>query len=395
MDNFTSKTGLNVDIYNFEICGKKGYELISSSAPSDKYMLYLHGGPNLSCDPYILDTIYGGFRSLENLLRYTNIILIDQKEELTLTRFKEMSKEEGGEKKSIRKIIDSHSPAAYSKVYKEVIEQYLYKYDYGVFAQSFGTQALLCLLDDQLAEYFTPKYLALGSPFLGIDDPGSFVLHRRQKLFHRTKLLRKTLADSPTLKKVVDRGDALGVGDLLKHQLSKLISHPSHPIGVIEKTIEKHIADLNGFDDSRLEKYCQTGSQDLINFVVGSQYFCPGGNIYKATLESMKQVNYSVWMPDEAVIMKYAMEDCLQSTTLLDIDFNFSLPVLDTERLTKLMEVVPTLIYVDPQDFMVPVDRYMKMELMALEEKGRLEVREGYGHWIGHATFGRLLGALR
>lgn len=389
---FTTKAGVEAILRTSECAGKTVFELINPTVSPSKVMFYIHGGPNLCCEPYISDTENGGFRSLEGLLRHTNIILVNQRENISLDDVSRWKSNGQTDEHVVQRLMQDHGPDSQARGYLEVIRQFSEGRKYGIFAQSFGAQVLFSILHQVHGDEFCPEYLTLGSPFLGVETSHVFVSNRRAVLKSRMLDLSGFLNGNRQLLAVRQRTTTLGLAEAAWHKLALTISHPAYPVGIVEKQFHAQLESLTAANDKDFLAFFEGGTADVINFVIGSQYFTPTSNIFKATTQAIEDEEFSEWMPDESIWLKHDWQQQYNGSTILQSTSQERPIDSDLKLLVDAMNTTPTFVYFDPIDFMIPVNHFLDRQLPIIDEAAHIELREGYGHWVGHSIFGRVLG---
>lgn len=391
---FVCKSGLEVTLRKSRFRKIYVYELINESFPVNNYAMYIHGGPNLSCAPYLTETETGGFRSLENVLMHTNLLLVDQEVRLSIQECVSRTVSESPIDDYMQSLLANHGPAAQAEEYNNVINHYLHGLNYGLIAQSFGAQILLAMLDQLEGDSVMPDYIAFGSPFFVSKRTDTYLNNRRVKLRARTELMASFLKGSGPLKDVRQRSDRLNLSPESWHKIALTIAHPAHPVGVITKSLSAQLNILSETDDLAFADFFNVGEPDVLNFAISSNYFTPGSNIYAETCAAQERHAFAEWMPDEGHWLSNAWAHQYSELPILA----YQSPNISSEKeldiLRGTMASIPTLFCFDRGDFMVPVDRFLNETLPTLGEKAHVVLREGYGHWVGHSIIGRFIGGI-
>ncbi len=390
---FTSQLGMELQVETIPKGNHVIYKVSNPNISIEQCMLYLHGGPNLSCEPYIEDTIHGGYRSLEPFLLHTNIILVDVS---TSSSDYDIKKSEGKStnQSSILEILSRFKPESLATVYLSAVSEHLINKRGSVYAQSFGAQILFHLLPELDKINFDAKQIYLGSPFLGVKNTNDFVEHRRKSLFHRFNMLAKLIQTNDFVISIRNRIDSLGMPELVWHKLALNLTHPAHPPGLVAKNLLNKFEEITLLDDTEFRDYFSTSQHDIINFIVGSASFTPGSNIYIATGEHVKAFPLSDDLPDEAIWLLYNWETEYGSSPLLSwksTSVNYHNTI---DFLQHLSETLKIYLIFDPTDFMIPVNSIAEEFMPVLENKIEFHTRENYGHWAGHSVYSRINGKI-
>lgn len=390
-----TKTGMAIELVVQESDGCLVYRLINPRVKTDRYMLYIHGGPNLSCKPYIEDTRTGGFRSLDAMLRWTNILMVDLSEKLESRKLPE-----SGTKEAVSAFADSilgrHSPEHQAKVYSDILSKHLKGCHGGLFAQSFGAQILLNLLPRLEEAGFDRSYLCFGSPFLGAGDTTTFIECRRNTLKKRLDDLATQLAEHRGFDSIRERLKAVGLPDCRWHKVALEISHPAYPDGIILQRVERVLDEIQNMDDARFKEAFSTAEPDIVNFIVGSSFFTPGSNIHRATRQAVETDPLPDDVPDEAVWMLHEWEQQYAGTGMLEWTSG-ALPYSakhNLELIEKASEDAKVFMVFEENDFMIPIKDTLSRYVSNFPASVKCIFREGYGHWVGHAAFPSTLGGL-
>lgn len=385
LNNFEFKTrnNLQIRIEKVLIDDIQIFKLININLNSKKFMVYIHGGPNLSCIDYLNDTRCGFFRSVELLMQETNIIFVEQKVEIdnsVLEKFNELN--------LFTYIIESFGSEAQARRYAKVIVNFLKNENHiGIFAQSYGAQILFDLVGLNIIPWENISYITLSSPFVRNDNCDDFLLQRREKV---QKLISEmAVIFQEDLKIIKSNLSQIGMEDYW-NKLSVYMTHPAYPVGIIENNLRNLFKKVHHLNQEELKNFFKVEETDLVNYIIGSFYFTPLSNYYESSKSVLKQLIPNSSIPDEMQWFLKSWEKNLNSKLIhvKSKKLNDNL-----QHFIYLAEIAkfPIFIYFDPKDISIPVDRISEALIPQLEKYAYFECRENYGHWIGNYIFHRQL----
>lgn len=370
LEKFKTKNGLDISVKKKLFGDITIYELINKKNDPQQACLYIHGGPNLSCLSYISDTKNGLYRSVEILLSFTNLIFVEQKIELTY---------EQTLKVQCNNMDDQFGVLYHVSRYCSVINFYKSAgLTINVFAQSFGALILFKILSQLNSGSI--ESITLGSPYLGVKEKGIFVNERRKKTMILSSFFSTEYSNSinKIRKRIASFGD-----DTLWHKLSLYMNHPAYPPGIVEKKFQVLLNQLTNCTNSKLERFFNYEPTDLLNFLIGSKYFTPNSNIY---LESEKayQDSFNNDIADECYWLCRQWDNSIPRKYLSTIIENNE-SIFETFLSWLHDNKCNIRIYYDISDTTIPIQYFIDEFLINIDpSKYRLDIREGYGHWLGN-----------
>jgi len=375
---FVSKSGVRFSVTKEQVEGVDVYRLNNSDLSNRRAVLYIHGGPNLSCVPYIEDTIQGSFRSLENILRCSHILLVEQKSNMAICT------DDSGSDEIYSKVLLQFGPEYQARVYFNVIKTVIDEAPFGVFAQSFGMQILFYLLNLLPSSNSNLQYLALGSPFFGVKRSRDFIHDRRFRLNKRGEEIASCF--SSAYAQVKNRLDSLHMEPIYWHKLALDLAHPAYSPGIIYKELDSRTRQLLTASDAEFRQFFELPPVDIINFCIGSKYFTPGSNLYRETTNGITAIEGSSYLPDEGKWLQYVWRKQYPSSLLAITSDNYSF-YDNVASLASFMKDVPCYSFFDRRDIAIPVDLYFENVLPQIDGISKIYMRDGYGHWAGHSLF--------
>lgn len=376
INQFRIRDNIPIVVMKFNFDNYHFVKVINQNITEENTCIYIHGGPNIDFMQYINDTINKVNRSIENILMVSNVLFVDQYYDISLSNYN---------LSEINKIGD---PRHLSSRYIGIINNFLTDECYGIFAQSFGMSILGFICQNINNLKYHPKYMFISSPFLYTTEQSLFIYTRRKRILDINYKLKDFLFNNKNIISISHRLDDANEHKIKINKISQEIVNPFVPIGLIYEKLKSKIQYLYTCNDSDFISYFSNPQINVVNYIIGSKYFSPKSNIYLETKSSIENIEYKKWMLDEGKYLCHLYEYQYKNTEFLEYTSKKYRNLKNWHiYITECAKSIKTQIIFNVDDISIPVDFYINEFTPLLEDSLKIDVREGYGHWVGHNTF--------